>query len=141
MKILKNIITNTFCTFSVLSLLIGILCNTHVLKNLPYTNSVFQLFFMSVGTTLFVTVREIVIPDCKFKYLIDMTGCSAVILLIGYFAGWLEMSVSYFLLICTIVLVVYVLVWLLTWLQSKHDEEDLNRLLAKQFDEQKNQNK
>lgn len=142
MKVLKTMIANTFCTFSVLSLLMGILCKANILVELPYSNAVFPLFFMSIGTTLFVTVREIVMPDsAKLKYLIDITGCSAVILLIGHFVGWLEMSMSYFLMICAMVLIVYVLVWFLTWLQSKHDEEELNRLLVKQLDEQKDQDK
>lgn len=142
MKTLKNTITNTFCIFSVLSILIGILCKANILENLPYAEVIFPLFLMSVGTAVFVAVREIVLPDSsKLKYLIDIFGCSVVILLISHFAGWLEVSASYFLLICAIVLAVYLLVWLITWLQSKHDEEDLNRLLAKQLDAQENQDK
>lgn len=142
MKFLKNIITNTFCTFSVLSFLIGILCKVNVIGDMPYSKTIFTLLLMSVSTTIVVGVRAIVVPDLdKWNCLVDLFGCGVVVFLIGYFVGWLEMSMPYFLMIVSIVLVVYVLVWFVTWLQSKHDEEDLNRLLTKQSHEQGKQKK
>lgn len=109
---------------------------------MPYSEIIFILLLMSASTTIVVGVREIIMPDLdKWKCLIDLFGCGLVIFVIGHFVGWLEMSVSYFLMITSIVLTVYVLVWFLTWLQSKHDEEDLNRLLTKQSHEQGKQKK
>lgn len=138
MKMIRNIITNTFCVFSVLSILFGVLCRIDILKNLPYDQVIFVLLCMSIGTTLFVTLREVFIPGTdKLKYLIDICGCSGIILLIGYLAGWLQLSISYFILIVIMVFLVYLLVWIFTWLQSKHDEDDLNRLLAKHSSENK----
>lgn len=140
MKILKSIVTNTCYTFSVLSLLIGILCKVGVLGNLPYSDTIFPLAIMSLCTTSFVTFREILLPDSVImKYFVDISGCTGIILLIGYIVGWLEASWFYVLLVFAEVLVVYLFVQFIIWLQSKHDEEDLNRLLSKQFEEKKKQ--
>lgn len=142
MKIFSHMITNTFRTFSVLSIVFGILCKVGILENLPYTQVVFVLFFMALGTTLFVTIREMITQDTvPFKYMVDMVGCSAIILFMSHLMGWLELSLSYFLLIGAMVVTVYLLVWLITYLQSKHDEEDLNRLLMRQPDKQNIYNK
>ena len=133
MKMIRQMLTNAFCTFTVLSVLFGILCRIGVLQSLPYDEVVFTLLFMSVGATAFVAARERVLPRLeRAGHALDLVGCCAVILLIGWLAGWLEISLSYFLLILGMVLIVYLMVWFLTWLQSKHDEEDLNRLLAEQ---------
>lgn len=133
MKQINKIITNSFCTFSVLSLLFGILCRIDILIDLSYTKVVFPLFFMALLTSIFVAGREFFISDTvKWKYIIDIIGCTIIILFIGQLVGWLEVSMSYFSLIIVMVLLVYVAVWGITWIQSKHDEDDLNRLLQKQ---------
>lgn len=142
MKIFSHMITNTFRTFSVLSIVFGILCKVGILEDLPYTQVVFILFFMALGTTLFVTIIEMITQDTvPFKYMVDMVGCSAIILFMSHLKGWLELSLSYFLLIGAMVVTVYLLVWLITYLQSKHDEKDLNRLLMRQTDKQNIYNK
>lgn len=133
MKQINKIITNSFCTFSVLSLLFGILCRMDILIDLSYTKVVFPLFFMALLTSIFVAGREFFISEpVKWKYIIDIIGCTIIILFIGQLVGWLEVSMSYFSLIIVMVLLVYVAVWGITWIQSKHDEDDLNRLLQKQ---------
>lgn len=137
MKKLNNLIMNIVYTFSILSLLFGVLCKANILKELPYSQVVFPLFSMSVGTTLFITVRGIIIQDSsKIKSLIDVLGCSIVIFLVGHFVGWVEITISYILLILSMVLIVYLLVWIAVWLKSKSDEKDLNRLLSKQINDQ-----
>lgn len=45
--------------------------------------------------------------------------------------GWMGFSWSYLLLVLGIVMGVYLIVWALTWLQCKQDEEVLNALLKK----------
>ena len=131
MKRIRQILPNTFCTFTVLSARFGVLCRLGVLENLPYDRVVFVSLLESVCTSAFIALREWALPGLeKAGRAIDVVGCCAVILLIGWCAGWMEASVSYFLLILGMVLTVYLLVWLLTWLQSKHDETELNRLLA-----------
>lgn len=135
MRLIKRVVMHTFCTFSILSFLVGVLCKLGVILDIPYSQSVFVLFLMSICTTLFVSIRETVIPASNnFRGFIDITGCCAIIVLILYFAGWLEVSLSYFLFTFAMVTLVYLVVWLVTWIQSKHDEESLNRLLSKQVD-------
>lgn len=135
MKRIRTVITNTFCTFTVLSFLFGILCKAGVFENLFYTEVVFTLLSMSAGTSVFVVLREWLLPNVgRAKYGIELFGCTLIILLSLHFAGWLELHLIYFMLIFAMVLVVYLIVWLLTWLQSKHDEGDLNALLKSRAD-------
>ncbi len=132
MKLLRDIITGAFCTFTVLSVLFGVLCEADVLVNLPYTQVVFTLLLMSAGTSAFVALRELLLPQAeKLKYAIELPGCTFIILMTVHFAGWLELRAAYFLLVFAMVLVVYLSVWFLTWLQSKHDEDYLNALLSR----------
>ena len=139
MKLIRDIITNICCTFTVLSVLFGILCEAGVFENLPYTAVIFTLLIMSAGTSVFVTARELLLPNVGgAKYVIEFFGCTVIILLSLHFAGWLKFQFSYFLLIFAMVLVVYLMVWLLTWLQSKHDEGNLNALLKRREDKRSN---
>lgn len=130
---LRHMINNIFCTFTVLSLVFGVLCKAEVLVNLPYTEVLFPLLWMSVGTSAWIALREAFLPDAQgAKYPVEIVGCTAIILLSVRAAGWLELRLPYLLMIFAMVLVVYLCVWFLTWLQSKHDEEDLNSLLKRQ---------
>lgn len=130
---IHKIINNTFCTFSVLSFVFGILCKAGILEDLPYTQVVFTLICMSLATTGFVVVRERLLREItRIAPFLDIIGCSVIILIIGNYAGWLEYSISYLGLILLMVVMVYLFVWLLTWLRSKHDEEELNRILGQQ---------
>lgn len=132
MKLLRNMIMNTCCTFSVLSVLFGILCGFKVFENLPYTQVVFTLLLMSVGTSAVIVLREALLPNMeRLKYAVEITGCAAVILLCLRLNGWLELRVAYLLLVLAMILIIYLVVWFLTWLQSKRDEGDLNELLRK----------
>ena len=135
MKSLRNMIMNTCCTFSVLSILFGILCCFGVFENLPYTQVVFTLLLMSAGTSAVIVLRETLLPNMeRLKYAVEIAGCAVVILLCLRFSGWLELRVSYFLLVLGMIVMVYLVVWFLTWLQSKRDEGDLNELLRKRKD-------
>lgn len=130
---LRHIINSIFCTFTVLSLVFGVLCKAGVLVDLYYTEVIFPLIWMSVGTSLWIELRETFLPDAQLaKYPIEIVGCIAIILLSVRAAGWLELSFSYLIMIFAMVLVVYLCVWFITWLQSKHDEKDLNSLLKRQ---------
>lgn len=130
MKRIRSAVMDTFSTFTVLSFLFGILCKAGVLESLPYSEVVFMLLGMSAGTSVFVALREWLLPDAgRVKYGIEIFGCTVIILLSLHFGGWLELRLTYFLLVFAMVLVVYLVVWALTWLQCKHDEEDLNALL------------
>ena len=131
MKLLQKLLTNIFCTFSVLAVLIGVLCAAGILEKLPYDEIVFPVLYMSCGTALFVTLRENFLCDAgKWKYVLDICGCCAIIFLTGYLTGWFVFEIFYLALIFGMVIAVYLAVWLLTWLQCKRDEGDLNRLLA-----------
>lgn len=132
MKLFQKLLTNIFCTFSVLAALVGVLCAVGILEKLPYDEILFPVLYMSVGTAVFVTLREYFLGDAgKWKYALDIFGCCAVIFLTGYLTGWFAFEPIYLALIAGMVVFVYLAVWLLTWLQSKRDEGDLNRLLAR----------
>lgn len=134
---LRHISNSIFCTFTVLSLVFGVLCKIGVLRNLPYTEALFPLLWMSVGTSLWVALRETFLLNVGGeKYLVEIIGCTTIVLLLVRAAGWLEPSLSYVLMIFGMVLVVYLGVWFLTWLQSKCDEKNLNSLLKREKEEE-----
>lgn len=134
---LRHISNSIFCTFTVLSLVFGVLCKIGVLDNLPYTEVLFPLLWMSVGTSLWVALRETFLLNVGgAKYLVEIIGCTTIVLLLVRAAGWLEPSLSYVLMIFGMVLVVYLGVWFLTWLQSKCDEKNLNSLLKREKEEE-----
>lgn len=137
MKLIRKVINDSFCTFSVLSMIIAVLCSVGYLQELPYTEIIYPIALMSVGTTLFVSLREVIFPQLgAIKYVFEILGCTIIILAILWYVGWMEFNFSYFIVNLAIVVSVYLLVWLLTWIQSKRDEDTLNSLLKHQREKQ-----
>lgn len=122
-----------------LSFVFVILCKMEILVDLPYSQIVIPLFFMSLGTTIWIKLREVLWPNIEgIKYFIEIIGCTAIVMLCVTMTGWLELRLSYLLLIFSMVLLVYLGVWFFTWIQSKHDERYMNNLRQQNSEEKKN---
>lgn len=132
MKKLKDILSNVCITFTVLALIFGIACKMNILEAIIYDEAIFTLFIIALATTLFVVIREIILPNIEIgKGIIDIIGCMAIVLFICAIKGWATLSSVYFGIIFVMVLMIYLSVWLLTWWQSKRDEKELNALLKR----------
>lgn len=132
MKRLKDILRNVCITFTVLALVFGIACKMHILESVMYEEAIFTLFVMALATTLFVMIRESILPNIEVgKGIIDMIGCMVIVLFICVIKGWATLSRAYFIMIFAMVFIIYLSVWLLTWWQSKRDEKELNALLKR----------
>lgn len=130
MKNLKNKLNNVCTTFTVLALIFGVACKVHILETITYEQAIFTLFMMALATTLFVLIRESLLPGIEWdKTVIDITGCMAIIIFICVIKGWAILSRAYFIMIFIMVFIIYFSVWLITWWQSKKDEKELNELL------------
>lgn len=130
MKFIKEIIQSTLSVLSVLSLVFGVLCQIGLFQPMLFHEAIFPFLIMAVCTTLFVTLRERLLPDDTLPHkALDISACALIVYLIAILQGWMAFTWQYALILLSMVAGVYLIVWAITWMQGKRDAENLNALL------------
>ena len=138
MKFVKELIQHTLTVLAVLSLVFGVFSALGVFEPVGFQEGIFVFLLMAFGTTLFVDVRELLLPeDRPFYKVLDIGGCVVIVYGIASALGWASFSWLYVFILLGVVTVVYGVSWLLTWVQSKSAEEKLNALLALEKEDDK----
>ncbi|MDO5844576.1 MAG: DUF3021 family protein [Methanocorpusculum sp.] len=135
MKFLKEIVQSTLAVLAVLAITFGVLCQVGLFDPMPFHEAIFPFLLMAICTTLFVTLRERILPEDTLPHkVLDIGGCALIVYAIVLFLGWMQFAWQHALLLLGMVIAVYLVVWALTWTQSKSDEEKLNALLKARKD-------
>lgn len=135
MKFVKEMIQSTLSVLSVLALVFGVLCQIGLFQPMLFHEAIFPFLVMAVCTTLFVTLRERLLPDDTLPHkALDICACALIVYAIAILQGWMAFTCQYALILLGMVAGVYLIVWVITWMQSKRDAEKLNALLKRPKD-------
>ena len=130
MKLIREIIQNTLFVLAVLSLAFGMLCQIGVFESMAFHEAIFPFLLMALCCTLFVTLRERMLPEDTMPHkALDIGACALIVYGVALLRGWMTFTWQYALILLGMVAGVYLIMWALAWMQGKRDAEKLNALL------------